>query len=48
MEHGVIALFEFEQNEKGVGISSEKHYKLVSPKDVTDEDLKTYLGRTSV
>jgi SAM-dependent methyltransferase len=47
MEHGVIALFEFEQGAKGVGISSEKHYKLVPPKEVTDEDLKTYASRTS-
>jgi hypothetical protein len=47
MEDGVIALFEFEQSEKGVGISSEKHYKLVPPKEVTDEDLKTYSGRTA-
>lgn len=47
MEDGVIALFEFEESEKGVGISSEKHYKLVPPKEVTDEDLKTYSGRTT-
>jgi hypothetical protein len=47
MEHGVIALFEFEQSEKGVEISSEKHYKLVPPKEVTDEDLRTYVSRTS-
>ena len=45
-EDGVIALFEFEEGEKGVGICSEKHYKLVPPKDVTDEDLATYRGRT--
>ena len=47
MDEGVIALFEFEQSEKGVGISSEKHYKLVPPKEVTDEDLRTYSGRTT-
>jgi hypothetical protein len=47
MEGGVIALFEFEQGEKGVGISSEKHYKLVPPKEVTDEDLKRYQERPS-
>lgn len=45
MEAGVIALFEFESGENGVTISSEKHYKLVSPKEVTDNDLKTYRGR---
>ncbi len=45
MEEGVIALFEFEAGENGVTISSEKHYKLVSPKEVTDADLETYRGR---
>jgi hypothetical protein len=45
MDGGVIALFEFESGENGVTISSEKHYKLVSPKEVTDADLQTYRGR---
>jgi hypothetical protein len=45
MDGGVIALFEFEAGENGVTISSEKHCKLVSPKEVTDADLETYRGR---
>jgi hypothetical protein len=45
MDEGVIALVEFESGEKGVTISSEKHYKLVAPKEVTDADLQTYRGR---
>ncbi len=45
MDKGVIALFEFESGENGVTISSEKHYKLVAPKDVSDTDLQTYRGR---
>jgi hypothetical protein len=45
MNEGVIALFEFEAGENGVTITSEKHYKLVSPKEVTDADLETYRGR---
>lgn len=45
MEAGVIALFEFESGDGGVGISVEKHYKLVSPKEVTDADLRNYRGR---
>ena len=45
MDEGVIALFEFESGENGVTISSEKHYKLVAPKDVSDADLQTYRGR---
>jgi DNA modification methylase len=45
MEEGVIALFEFESGENGVTIASERHYKLVPPKDVTDADVHTYRGR---
>lgn len=45
MDEGVIALFEFESGENGVTISSEKHYKLVLPRDVTDADLQNYRGR---
>ena len=42
---GVIALFEFEAGENGVTIASEKHHKLIAPKEVTDLDLETYRGR---
>jgi hypothetical protein len=42
MADDVIAMFEFAQNEDGVGIYSEKHYKLVPPKEVTEEDLLAY------
>ncbi|HEX4122131.1 MAG TPA: DNA methyltransferase [Verrucomicrobiae bacterium] len=45
MDEGVIALFEFESGDNGVTILSEKHYKLVSPKEVTDTDLQNYRGR---
>jgi hypothetical protein len=45
MEGGVIALFEFESGENGITISSEKHYQLVAPKEVTDADLETYRER---
>jgi len=45
MEDGVIALFEFEEGEEGAGISAEKHYKLVAPDEVSDEDLKKYRDR---
>ena len=47
MHDNVIALFEFEQGENGVGIASEKHYKLVPPEAVTEADLTTYRQRTS-
>ena len=45
MDGGVIALFEFEEGDEGLGIVAEKHYKLVAPDEVTDEDLKTYRSR---
>jgi len=47
MEGGVIALFEFEQSNGSVSISSEKHYKLVPPEEVTDADLMNYQQRTA-
>ena len=47
MEGGVIVLFEFEEGEEGAGISAEKHYKLVPPDEVTDEDLKKYGDRAA-
>ena len=47
MRDSVIVLFEFEQGENGVGIASEKHYKLVPPEAVTEADLNTYRQRTS-
>ncbi len=47
MQDQVIAMFEFEEGEKGLGISSEKHYKLVPPEEVTEADLETYRNRSS-
>ncbi len=43
----VIALFEFENADQGVAVSSEKHYKLVLPDEVSEEDLQSYRQRTS-
>jgi hypothetical protein len=45
MEDNVIALFAFEQSSNGVAISHEKHYRLVPPEQVTDDDLRGYRGR---
>jgi hypothetical protein len=42
MAEDVIAMFEFAQNSDGVGVYSEKHYKLLPPNEVTDEDLLAY------
>jgi len=43
----VIALFEFESGDQGIGITSEKHYKLVPPEEVTEDDLLAYRQRAS-
>jgi len=42
MGAGIIALFEFVQADDGVRISAERHYKLVTPEEVTTEDLESY------
>jgi hypothetical protein len=47
MERDLIALFAFEEGEAGVGMSMEKHYRLVPPESVTADDLKTYRDRIS-
>ncbi len=47
MKDSVIALFEFEQSDAGVSISSEKHYKLVPPDEVTESDLVSYRQRAA-
>lgn len=42
----LIAMFSFEQGSDGqVRILSERHYRLVEPEGVTDEDLNRYLAR---
>jgi len=47
MNDDVIALFEFEQSKKGLAVSCEKHYRLVQPEEMTDEDLASYRKRLS-
>ena len=42
MDESLIALFAFEDSPKGLVSSSEKHYRLVPPEQVTVEDLKEY------
>lgn len=46
MEDDMIALFEFEEGEKGVTLGSERHYRLVPSDDITEEDLRAYRNRT--
>lgn len=42
MGDDLIALFAFEKGESGVKMSTEKHYRLVSPESVTGSDLESY------
>lgn len=41
-----IALFEFEESDKGIAITSEGHYRLVVSDDVTSGDLEAYRTRS--
>lgn len=45
MDNGSIALFEFVSEEASVKVVSERHYKLVSPAEVTPDLLETYKNR---
>lgn len=45
MGDNLIALFAFEENENGVAINTEKHYRLVAPEQMTDDDLSSYRSR---
>jgi len=42
MADDLIALFEFEQNEGVVALVREKHYRLVPPEEISEEDLSRY------
>jgi hypothetical protein len=46
IESDLIALFQFDMSDTGVSQTSERHYRLVAPDDVAEEDLKTYRART--
>jgi hypothetical protein len=46
MKEDLIALFELEETESGIGISSEKHYLLVEPDNLSSEELAKYAIRT--
>src|SRR5205809_3475513 len=42
MQPDLIALFEFETTSDGVRVRTERHYHLVPPEELTDEDLRLY------
>jgi hypothetical protein len=45
MKEDLIALFELEQTKSGLGISSEKHYLLVEPDNLSPDELAKYAVR---
>jgi len=45
ISNDLIALFEFEATRQGIKVLSEKHYRLVPPEDLTNEELKQYKSR---
>ncbi len=47
LDDDIIALFEFELDADGVTIAFERHYRLVSPDEVTEKDLENYRSRVS-
>lgn len=47
IESDIIALFEFEESDRGVVLTSEKHYRLAPPETITPAELDTYRSRTS-
>lgn len=45
MSDDVIALFEFVQEDSGVAIAAERHYRLTSPEYISPDDLTAYRAR---
>lgn len=45
MNNGAIALFEMELNGEQIAIASEKHYRLVSSDQLSEDELATYASR---
>jgi len=45
MKNNLIALFEFELTRGEISITSEKHYRLVEPNDIEDDELESYKKR---
>lgn len=45
MDQNLIALFEFEQTNEGIKVSSEKHYRLVKSDELSPDELQSYFVR---
>ncbi|HEU0291538.1 MAG TPA: hypothetical protein VFR47_02315 [Anaerolineales bacterium] len=47
VDKNLIALFELEQSKDGIKVTSEKHYRLVKPDELSPEELQNYALRQS-
>jgi len=47
IEGNLLALFEFEQTKEGIKVTSEKHYRLVRPDELSQEELESYNTRSA-
>jgi hypothetical protein len=47
VDENVIAMFDFEETDKGIGTSTERDYRLVSPEEMTEKDLEEYRKHSS-
>jgi hypothetical protein len=47
MENNLIALFSFEQSDKGISILCEKHFRLVESSELSDEEISAYRKRAN-
>jgi hypothetical protein len=45
MADDLIALFELEDTPEGIKVTTEKHYRLVPPEDISPEELASYKNR---
>ena len=45
IDKNLIALFEFEQSKDGIRVTSEKHYRLVAPAELSPDELESYSAR---
>lgn len=45
ISENVVAMFQFESDDNSIKITHEKHYRLVSPAELSDEDLALYRKR---
>jgi hypothetical protein len=46
IDNNLIALFSFELSETGISINSEKHYRLVASKELSEEEIEQYKNHT--